>query len=296
MSQLNPSRIVLHCGLHKTGSTYIQKNLQAHHRLLLEQGILFLGPNIFKKRLRELFLRTKKGSKNKKIRQQQQSKTRDALLELAGSFKGDIHTIMLSWESIFGELGDLAKPKYRSFGLYGDSYLRTSRLISGLEESLQNRSIAWSILFVTRDQEAFIRSCHNQLLKAGNKIENSLDTFKKTTNFSHVDPNKIKQNLSKLCAQRKVNIVSIPYEEIIDPNEPTTLLWNFLNQSLPEQAKLLQEQMNANEARQSAMNKKYNKGLNQRGLELASQAQPLFSNGKEWKLFRQFLKKHYSSS
>ena len=294
MNLLNPNRIVLHCGLHKTGSTYIQKNLQAHHELLLEQGILYVGPNTFKKRFRDLYLKTKKGSASKKT-DQQQFKTRETLAELAGPFQGDIHTIFLSWESIFGELGDLEKPKYRKIGLYGNAYLRTKRLINGLEESLQNRSIAWSIFFATRHHETFIRSCHNQLLKAGNKIESDFDRFKQITDFSHADPNKLKQSLTKLCDRRTVNIIDIAYENIVDSNEPTTLLWNTLNQSLPEQANYLQQQMNASEASRKAMNKKYNKGLNQRGLELAIQAQPLFSDGSEWRLFRTFLEKHFSN-
>ena len=48
MSQFKPNRIVLHCGLHKTGSTYIQRNLQSNRELLLEHGVLYLGPNTFK--------------------------------------------------------------------------------------------------------------------------------------------------------------------------------------------------------------------------------------------------------
>ena len=47
MSQLKPSGIVLHCGLHKTGSTYIQRNLRRNKHLLLEQGVLYLGLSTF---------------------------------------------------------------------------------------------------------------------------------------------------------------------------------------------------------------------------------------------------------
>ena len=118
--------------------------------------------------------------------------------------------------------------------MYGDSYLRTNRLMTELEEILQNRSMKWSILYITRDHEDFIRLCHNQLLKSGNKIESSFDTFKKNTNFSHAKPNKLKQTLTKLCNDREVRLINMTYEEIIDTDEPTTLLWNILNQSLPE--------------------------------------------------------------
>ena len=47
MSQLKPSRIPPHCGLHKTGSTYIQRNLRRNKHLFLEQGVLYLGISTF---------------------------------------------------------------------------------------------------------------------------------------------------------------------------------------------------------------------------------------------------------
>ena len=43
MSQLIPTRIVLHCGLHKTGSTYLPRNLQTNRELLLEQDAQVVG-------------------------------------------------------------------------------------------------------------------------------------------------------------------------------------------------------------------------------------------------------------
>ena len=181
-------------------------------------------------------------------------------------------------------------------GLYRNASARTNRLIKGLGESLQNRTMEWVVLFATRDRETFLRSCHNQLLKAGNNIENNFDAFKKTVNFTYADPDKLKKNIKNLRTKQKVTIIDIPYEKIIDANDPTTLLWNFLKAAIPEQAGLLQSQMNSKESITNTMSKKINKGLNQRGLELAIKAQPLFSNSKEWKMFRKFLEKNFSNS
>ena len=72
-----------------------------------------MGPNTFKKRFRDLYLYMKKGGKNRKMSRKQISKTSEGLLELADQYNENIHTILLSWESIFGELGVLEKPKYR---------------------------------------------------------------------------------------------------------------------------------------------------------------------------------------
>ena len=104
MSQLKPKRIVLHCGLHKTGSTYVQGNLQRNRLLLRKQGVLFLGPNAFKKRCPELWRYLQWGETDSKTAESLQSQTRESLLELAGKHRQDIDTIVFSCEAFFGTL------------------------------------------------------------------------------------------------------------------------------------------------------------------------------------------------
>ena len=91
MIQLIPSRLVLHCGLHKTGSTYIQRNLQTHRELLLEHGVLYLGPKTFKKRCSELWRHLQWGRWDRKTSKSLTSQTRTTLLELAGDHPESIH-------------------------------------------------------------------------------------------------------------------------------------------------------------------------------------------------------------
>ena len=304
MSQLKPDRIVLHCGLHKTGSTYLQRNLQTNRELLLEQGVLYLGPNTFKKRCSELWRHLQWGRWDRKTPKRLKSQTRSTLLELAGDHPDRVHTIVLSFEAIFGTLRNgLADPpsrktpnKERKTGLYRYAKTRTKRLITGLEDSLEHRSIAWTVLFASRDPEAFIRSCHTQLLKEGRHTADTsqFDTFRHTADFSHTDPRQLEQTITKLASKRDLKVVSINYDQASDPHEPSTFLWNVLKQALPQQADLLKQQLEANTENEN-LNKTTNPGLNERGLELASQARPLFSRS-EWKLFRKFLEKNFAKS
>ena len=111
--------------------------------------------------------------------------------------------------------------------MYGDSYLRTNRLMTELEEILQNRSMKWSILYITRDHEDFIRLCRNQLIKSGNKIKSSFYTFKKNTNFSHAKTNKLNQTLIKLCTEREVRLINMAYEEIVDPRRTNNTFMEY---------------------------------------------------------------------
>ena len=304
MSQLKPDRIVLHCGLHKTGSTYLQRNLQTNRDLLLEQGVLYLGPNTFKKRCSELWRHLQWGRWDHKTPKRLTSQTRSTLLELAGDHPDRIHTILLSFEAIFGTLRNgLAEPprrktpnKERKTGLYRYAKSRTKRLITGLEDSLEHRSIAWTVLFASREPEAFIRSCHTQLLKEGrhNTETSHFDTFRQTADFSCTDPKSLEQALLKLGSKRDLKVVSINYDQLSDPHEPSTFLWNVLKQALPQQANRLRQQLEANTENEN-LNKTTNPGLNERGLELAIQARPLFSRS-EWKLFRKFLEKNFAKS
>ena len=302
MSQLKPDRIVLHCGLHKTGSTYIQRNLQTNRELLLLHGVLYLGPNTFKKRCPELWRHLQWGRWDRKTPQSLKSQTRATLLELAGEHPERIHTIFFSFEAIFGTLRSGLVDERRKkvpnkegkTGLYRYAKSRTKRLMIGLEDSLEQRSIAWTVLFASRDPEAFIRSCHTQLLKEGRHTpETSLfETFRQTADFSHTDHQQLEQSLTKLGSKRDLKVVSIDYEQVSDPQEPSTFLWNVLKQSLPQQADSLRQQLEANTNNEN-LHKTTNPGLNERGLELAIQARPLF-NRSEWKLFRKFLEKNFA--
>ena len=69
-------------------------------------------------------------------------------------------------------------------------------------------------------------------------------------------------------------------------------LWNFINIALPSYNSAIKEAFNSN-TRTPNITNKINPSLNDRGLEIADQARPLFDQ-KEWKLFRKFLEKNFA--
>ena len=304
MSQRQPKRIVLHCRLHKTGSTYIQRNLKRNQNLLLKQGVLYLGPNTFKKRCPKLWKLLQWGRLDRRTSSALQAETRTNLLELAGDKPESIHTIFLSFEAIFGTLRSGLTDKGRNKvpnkehqpGLYRYAKARTKRLMTGLEDSLGLRSIAWTVLFANRNPEAFIRSCHTQLIKEGHHTPETshFDTFRQTADFSHSDPQQLEQSLSKLRNKRDLTVVTFNYDQASNPREPSIFLWNLLRRALPNQADLLKQQLDAS-TENDKLAKTPNPGLSERGLELAVQARPLFSRS-EWKQFRKFLEKNFCKS
>ena len=303
MSQLKPKRIVLHCGLHKTGSTYIQRNLRRNQDLLLKQGVLFLGPNTFKKCCSELWRYLQWGETNNKTTESLQSQTRDSLLELAGNHQQEINTIVFSCEAFFGTLRNgFTKSRRqetlnneREMGLYRYAKSRTQRLINGLEDSLGRESIEWTVLFASRNPEDFIRSCHTQLIKQGIHTPEISDfnTFRQTADFSHTDRQRLEHTLSELKNERNLKVAAIDYEQASNSKDPSALLWNVLRQALPDQADQIKQQLEADT--DNKLDNTPNPGLNERGLALALLARPLFSDS-EWKLFRKFLEKNFAKT
>ena len=104
MSQLQPKRIILHWCVHKTGSTYLQRNLQASRDKFLDQGIQYFGPQTIKKRCPGKYLQWERSNNEPKTLLHNQMLSIST--ELAGEETlGNIHTILVSFESIFGTLG-----------------------------------------------------------------------------------------------------------------------------------------------------------------------------------------------
>ena len=303
MSQLKPKQIILHCGLHKTGSTYLQRNFKSKRETLLSHGILYLGPTTFKKQFRYLWKHLQWEKSKKEPSQKLTDLTLKALIQEAGPAPDRIHTIFISFEAIFGTLraGLIQKNRKKNsnrenkLGLYRYSKRRIKRLMRWLECTLGTKEIDWTICFASRQRVDFIRSCHIQLIKEGHEITNlSNEEFMQTSNFSYADPSKLIDELSSLKKNKKINILPFSYDHNSDRSDPTIYLNNFINLVLPEQAEQIRSTL-ISETNSKNLHKNINPGISERGLEIARQARPLFTK-QEWKLFRKFLEKNFIKS
>ena len=302
MSQLQPKRIILHCGVHKTGSTYLQRNLQASRDKLFDQGILYFGPQTIKKRCPCLWKYLQWGQSNNKPKTLLRKQILDISTELAGEAAlGNIHTILVSFESIFGTLRaglttkDRRNPanKENQPGLYRYSRRRVRRMMEAFEVALSTKSIQWTICFANRKSNDFIRSCHIQLIKEGHEIASlSHDDFAQNTDFTHAEKNKLINELSSLKKNRMINIIPFSYDENIDQSDPSIYLNNFIKIIMPELAEQIQPIL-INDTDSNNSNKTFNPGISNRGIEIAKEARPIFTK-QEWKLFRKFLQRNFT--
>ena len=302
MSQLQPKQIILRWGVHKTGSTYLQRNLQASRDKLLDQGILYFGPQTIKKRCPGLWKYLQWGRSDNKPETLLRNQILSISTELAGEAAlGNIHTILVSFESIFGTLRaglttkDRRNPanKENQPGLYRYSKRRVSRLMEAFEVALLTKSIQWSICFANRKSEDFIRSCHVQLIKEGHEIASlSDDDFAQNTDFTHAEKNKLIDVLSSLNKDRMINIIPFSYDENIDRSDPSIYLNNFIKIIMPELAEQIQPILTS-DTDSTNSNKTFTPGISDRGIEIAKEARPIFTK-QEWKLFRKFLQKNFT--
>ena len=222
-------------------------------------------------------------------------------MNLAKNKPEKIDIILISFESIFGTLSKglmednrrRGRKQENKAGLYRYAHKRVRRLINSLEKAFLREEINWTILYATRQKEEFIRSCHTQLLKEGNVLEGlTYEQFSQSKKFIYSDDETLKRNLDKLTAKQNVKIMPFSYDANSSKTNPTTYLWNFLHLALPEYNSDIKKALIKNPKKLNDLNK-INPSLNDRGLEIADQARPLFDQ-KEWKLFRKFLEKNFA--
>jgi len=270
---------------------------------LLDYGILYIGPKTFKKQLRLLWKYLQWGENNTKPSRRLKLQALKALNEQAGDSPGEIHTILISFEAIFGTLRTGLIPKSQEknanrenrLGLYRYSKKRTKRLIRGLEDTFGTKDIDWTICFASRQQDDFIRSCNIQLIKEGHELTGiNLGEFTETSNFSYAKTSSLIENLSSLKEQRNIKILPFSYENISDRSDPTMYLKNFIKLILPLEAKQIIPSL-INKSESKSLHKNINPGISERGLDIAQEARPIFTK-QEWKLFRKFLEKNFVKS
>lgn len=300
MNHFSPKQIILHCGLHKTGTTYLQRNLQSNKDALLELGILYLGPTMFKNQCKELWKYIEFGQSKPPI-EKIKAQTLSTLTNLAKNKPEKVEIILISFESIFGTLSkgliegnrSRGRKKENKSGLYRYAQKRVKRMIDSLEKALSSDDINWTILYATRQKEEFIRSCHTQLLKEGNILEDlTFEQFSQSKNFIPSDEDNLRRNLEKLKIKQNVNIMPFSYNTNSSRTNPSMYLWNFIKLALPDYNSEIKEAFHSNAKKLNIANK-INPSLNDRGLEIAEQARPLFDK-KEWKFFRKFLEKNFA--
>ena len=303
MSELKPKRIIVHCGLHKIGSTYLQRNSKSRQATLLKHKILYLSPTTFKKELRLLWKNLQRGVNKTKPSQKLKLHILKSLNEQAGDSPGKIHTIPLSFEAIFRTIRTDSDQKNQDKNSNHENNLelnryskkRTKRLICGPEHTFRTKDIDWTICLASRHQDNFIRSCNIQLIKEGHEITGiSLGEFTETSNFSYSKTSSLIENLSPLKEQRNIKILPFSYENISDRSDPTMYLKNFIKLILPGEAKQIIPSL-INKSESKNLHKNINPGISERGLDIAQEARPIFTK-QEWKLFRKFLEKNFVKS
>ena len=302
MRHFNPIEVVLHCGLHKTGSTYIQRNLQRNKQILLNNGILYIGPKTLIKSFPQIWRHTNKQKPIKSIIQKNilKQEMQKLVAQLPQTECNEIHTILISSEAIFGKLRDGLKDKRsrhkNGIEIYRNAKKRCDLLLSAIKNSLNTKPFKYTIFYMSREQHSFEKSCYAQLIKEGQKHigQMDFDTFKLASDFSRANDAFLQKSLSILQSKYNLKVISIDYDAAVNHDKPSDLLWNFLEKTLPRQSQKIKHQITSDPSN-SNLDKIHNPGLNDKGLLLARLSLQIHSK-HERKRFRKFLEKHFNKS
>ena len=165
--------------------------------------------------------------------------------------------------------------------------------MEAFEVAMSTKSIQWAICFVNRESDDFIRSCHVQMIKEGHEIANlSHDHFAQNTDFTHAEKNKLIDELSALKENCMINVIPFSYAENIDRSDLSIYLKNFFKIIMPELSEQIQPIL-ISDIDSNKLNKNFNPGNSDRGIEIAKEASPIFTK-VEWKLFRKFLQENFT--
>ena len=176
-----PLTVIAHCGLHKTGSTYLQSNLRRNKELLSDNGILYINTQHLKNELRQLWSFVQSGEVNTAEANVVADKVRKYMRKRIKKTT-QVSTILISFESLFGTLRSGLIDKNRSrpsrngeseLGLYRYAGNRMERLITCLNHAINQDGIHWKIVTVHRDMDRFSQSCYSQLIKEGHDLSNT---------------------------------------------------------------------------------------------------------------------------
>ena len=303
MSELKPKRIIVHCGLHKIGSTYLQRNSKSRQATLLKHKILYLSPTTFKKELRLLWKNLQRGVNKTKPSQKLKLHILKSLNEQAGDSPGKIHTIPLSFEAIFRTIRTDSDQKNQDKNSNHENNLelnryskkRTKRLICGPEHTFRTKDIDWTICLASRHQDNFIRSCNIQLIKEGHELSDlSVEYFTKISNFLDAKTSSLLENLRCLRGNRKIKIHPFSYDDASDRSNPIIYLKHFIKIIMPEETnRIIPSLINNSESKN--LHKNIYHDMSERGSDIGREARPIFTK-QEWKLVRKFLEKNFVKS
>lgn len=297
-----PLTVIAHCGLHKTGSTYLQSNLRRNKELLSSSGILYINTQHLKNELRPLWNYVQSGENNTGEVNVVAEKVRKYIRKCTKKTT-KVSTILISFESLFGTLRSGLVNKDRSrpsrngeseSGLYRYAENRMERLITCLSHAINQDGINWKIVTVHRDMERFSQSCYSQLIKEGHDLSQiPQKQFIHNADFSFASQPSLEKAIRTIPSKWNVKHIAISYESCISRDNPEAYLWAFLAHCLKDNSSINYDLIIENFSTIDNSRRK-NPSLNERGLTIARQARPLFRR-QEWKKFRKFLEKNYSN-
>lgn len=290
------AKFIIHAGLHKTGSTYIQKNLNAGRAALKRLSIVYLGRNDMVKLGIWKHIQTGKnlGESSENLRKYISSKELGCM-----HLNPNETSYLFSEERIFGSLREgyhsdrMQNCKFATQinpGFYADASIRAKRFIEIIKASTAYPIESIEFIAYKRSVNSFAKSVYSQLIKERIKVkEENSESFLYATDWSNYENLEI--NVSEELLKHGATLNMLKYENYLSLTKPSLILETMLGSCL--KSKVTRTLM-------STLDNTYlsrgdiNPSLNELGTKIAAFSRDAFNSQEEWINFRKILEKHYS--
>ena len=259
------AHLILHPGLHKTGTTAIQKLLESHSAMLQRSGIGYVKQSQFAPALRPLVNRL--GRKLGDVDLTEVEQITDELVQEALQGK---EAVILSYEDL---IGSQYLHLHKSLYPHMDSRIA---MLARLAEKFDRVSVVLTI----RNQAELLESMLIQLVKQG-------IVFDPWSIADEIDL----ESLSLAAMVRRLN-------EAFGADRVTVLAAESCDGDPALNARALvalHDEKVAQRLRFGLARKRPNPSLSEAGLKLALATRPAIDSKLEWRQFRKFLEKNYAA-
>lgn len=271
------TRLIIHAGLHKTGSTYLQTALKAGRKPLRAEGIGVIGHA--RCTGTPWWLRTigKTGANSLDHAVESFAETLDAL---RSNGRVPLRTIVLTNERLFGVLADTRSDESGA-RLYPQATERLGRLLATIKHLPKGTITQVDLFFFFRKQSRFIASAYGQAINEG-RDPGAFTEFVKPLNMEDFSWVNLLDRLGKIAEHHpSMTIRAQPYEGWIGPD----LLNRFLTEVIDAKGV---------DPTNWVFTPVANPSLSPRGMELARQVRALCSI-EEWRRLRETFQRNFAA-
>jgi hypothetical protein len=271
------AELVLHAGIQKTGSTFLQRNLKANRAHLNAAGFGYIHYTEIKRSPWWRYIDGRSVNRRAAL-----ASLAETLETETSRISGTEQTVLYSCEAMFGKLLRFNRNKEGRGGLYHDAVERMARMLDVVTSLPGPGFDRIQLFFFYRKQSRFLGSWYGQMINQGLN-PGSFEDFLAQVDLADLSWVRLLERLEALHNHVAGLVIRAePYEAWIGPEFLPRFLAAVMGRAAPDVSGWTIKPV-------------ANPSLSPRGMELARSIRRLCSR-KEWGLLRMAMQKHFAAT